>query len=67
MKNYHISIRITLPYHVYEEHDWWIDAFSSVTAIHDAISRTEREMLFVRRKEDYEISDIRVMEIEEAE
>lgn len=62
MKHYHITIRIVLPYHVYDEHEWWIDAYSSVTAIHDAISRTEREMLFVNRKEDYEITDIRVTE-----
>lgn len=62
MKNYRVTIRVTFPYHVYEEFEYHLEAYSSSTALHEAVHRTEFEILIMRKKEDYEIADITIRE-----
>lgn len=62
MKKYRVTIRVTFPYHVYEEFIYELEAYSSSTALHEAVHRTEFEILIMRKKEDYEIADITIRE-----
>lgn len=53
MKKYRVTIRVTFPYHVYEEFVYELEAYSS---------STEFEILIMRKKEDYELADITIRE-----
>lgn len=64
MKQYRVTIRITFPYHVYEEKEFHIRAYSSSTALHEAMHLTEFDLLIMRKKEDYDIADIMIREEE---
>ena len=62
MKQYRITIRVTFPYHVYEESEYHLQAWSSSTALNEALHRCEFDLLIMRKKEDYDISDIMIRE-----
>lgn len=64
MKQYIITIRVTFPYHVYEENEYHIQAWSSSTALYEALHRCEFDLMIMRKKEDYEIADIMIREEE---